>query len=130
MFQEKGHTLLEIIVVLVILSILSAAAVPRIIDIEKNATQKVTQTIIPELNSREILMWAKIKSSNIGWIDDESDHAWLDYDLGPDYRWKSNAEIDGGKLYFKNEEIKLDRTASTDLSPGLWEMVDKKDKDK
>jgi len=130
MFQEKGHTLLEIIVVLVILSILSAAAVPRIIDIEKNATQKVTQTIIPELNSREILMWAKIKSSNIGWIDDETLFAQIDYDLGPDYRWKSNAEIDGGKLYFKNEEIKLDRTASTDLSPGLWEMVDKKDKDK
>ena len=60
MLQERGHTLLEIIVVLVILSILAAAAVPRMIDVEKNATQKVIQTIIPELNSREILVWAKI----------------------------------------------------------------------
>ena len=60
MLQERGHTLLEIIVVLVILSILSAVAVPRMIDVEKNATQKVIQAIIPELNSREILVWAKI----------------------------------------------------------------------
>ena len=95
MLQERGHTLLEIIVVLVILSILASFAVPRMIDVEKNATQKVIQAIIPELNSREILVWPKIKSSNIGWIDDETLFAQIDYDLGQNYRWKSNAEIDG-----------------------------------
>ena len=98
------------------------------IDVEKNATQKAIQTIIPELNSREILMWAKTKSSDIGWIDDENLFSLTDYDLGPDYRWKSTAEIDGGKLYFKGEEIKLDRTASTAGSTGNWEIGGKKDK--
>ena len=97
--KEKGFTLIEIILVLVILSILASLAVPRMIDVEKNAIQKVIQTIIPELNSREILMWAKTKSSDIGWIDDENLFSLIDYDLGPDYRWKSSAEIDGGKLY-------------------------------
>jgi prepilin-type N-terminal cleavage/methylation domain-containing protein len=53
MLKERSHTLIEIIVVLVILSILAATAVPRMIDVEKNANQKAIQTIIPELNSRE-----------------------------------------------------------------------------
>lgn len=121
-FNEKGFTLLEIIAVLVILAILASFAVPRMIDFEKNAVQTVIQAIIPELNSRETLMWANVKSSDIGWIDDENLFSLIDYDLGPDYRWKSSAEIDGGKLYFKNEEIKLDRTASTAGSPGNWEI--------
>ena len=126
--KQRGFTLIEIILVLAILSILSAFGLPRMIDVEKNATQKAIQTIIPELNSREILMWAKTKSSDIGWIDDENLFSLIDYDLGPDYRWKSSAEIDGGKLYFKGEEINLDRTASTALSPGNWEIGGKKDK--
>ena len=126
--KERGFTLIEIILVLVILAILASFAVPRMIDVEKNATQKVIQTIIPELNSREILMWAKTKNSEIGWVDDENIFSLNDYDLGPDYRWNSSAEIDGGKLYFKGEEIKLDRTASTALSPGNWEIGGKKDK--
>jgi prepilin-type N-terminal cleavage/methylation domain-containing protein len=127
-FNEKGFTLLEIIAVLVILAILASFAVPRMIDFEENAVQTVIQAIIPELNSREILMWANVKNSDIGWIDDENLFSLIDYDLGPDYRWKSSAEIDGGKLYFKNEEIKLDRTASTAGSPGNWEIGGKKDK--
>ena len=126
--KERGFTLIEIILVLAILSVLASFALPRMIDVEKNATQKVIQTIIPELNSRETLMWAKIKTIDIGWIDDEKLFSLTDYDLGPDYRWKSTAEIDGGKLYFKGEEIKLDRTASTAGSPGNWEIGGKKDK--
>ena len=127
-FNEHGYTLIEIILVLIILSILASFAVPRIIDVEKNANQTLIKTIIPELNNREILMWAKLKSSEVGWIDDETLFSQIDYDLGKDYQWKSTAEIDGGKLYFKGEEIKLDRNASTALSPGNWEIGGKKDK--
>jgi hypothetical protein len=52
----------------------------------------------------------------------------MEYDLGSSYQWKSSAEIDGGKLYFKNEEAKLDRSPSSAVSPGRWEMEIKKDK--
>ena len=124
--KEKGFTLIEIILVLVILSILAATAVPRMIDFEKNANQTVIKTIIPELNSREIMMWSKIKNSDTGWIDDETLFSLIDYDLGANYRWKTVAEIDGGKLYFKGEEIKLDRIASTIRSPARWEFGGKK----
>ena len=93
---------------------------------EKNANQAVIKTIIPELNNREILMWSKIKNSDTGWIDDETLFALIDYDLGADYHWKTVAEIDGGKLYFKGEEIKLDRIGSTIRSPAKWEFGGKK----
>ena len=126
MLKENGFTLIEIILVLVILSILAATAIPRMIDFEKNANQTVIKTIIPELNSREILTWSKIKNSDTGWIDDETLFSLIDYDLGANYRWKTVAEIDGGKLYFKGEEIKLDRIASTIRSPARWEFGGKK----
>lgn len=121
--NEKGNTLIELIIVLVILSILAVTAVPRIIDIEQNASIILMQKAVSELNSRETLIWNKIKLSDFGWVNDESLFSQINYDLGPNYHWKSSAEIDGGKLYFKNEMVKLDRTPSTGVSPGHWKIV-------
>jgi len=120
--KEGGYTLLEIIVVLAILSILAVLSVPRFIDLGANAKIKAFEAAVSELNSRENLVWADIKNSDIGWIDDEILFAQVDYDLGPSYHWKSSAEIDGGKLYFKNEMAKLDRSLSTAVSPARWVM--------
>ena len=124
--NDNGHTLLEIIVVLVILAILAAVSVPRFVDIVANAKIKAFETAVFELNTREYLVWVDTKNSGVEWIDDETLFAQIDYDLGSDYHWKSSAEIDGGKLYFKNEMVKLDRNPSTGISPGRWKMVFKK----
>jgi prepilin-type N-terminal cleavage/methylation domain-containing protein len=128
--KEGGFTLIEIIVVLIILSILAVLSVPRFIDLGANAKIKAFEGAVSELNDREYLVWLDTKNSRIGWIDDATLFAQIDYDLGPSYQWKSSAEIDGGKLDFKNEEAKLDRSPSTAISPGRWEMKSKKDKDK
>ena len=122
----SGHTLVEIIVVLMILAILAAVSVPRFVDLGANAKIKAFETAVSELNTRERFVWVNIKNLGIGWIDDETLFAQIDYDLGSDYHWKSSAEIDGGKLYFKNEMVKLDRNPSTGISPGRWKMVFKK----
>jgi len=122
-FTESGHTLIEINAVLIILSILASLAVPKMISTEENAEKRIIQTIVTELNSREILAWTKIKCSASGWVDDEDLFAQINYDLGCDYRWKSGAEIDGGKLYFRNIEIKLNRTPSTAMLAAKWKIV-------
>jgi prepilin-type N-terminal cleavage/methylation domain-containing protein len=128
--KEEGFTLIEIIVVLILLSILAVFSVPKFIDLGENAKIKALEAAVAELNGREKLVWADTKTSDVGWIDDASLFAQIDYDLGQSYQWKSSAEIDGGKLYFKNKEAKLDRSPSTVASPGRWEMKIEKDKEK
>jgi MSHA pilin protein MshA len=120
--QESGFTLIEIIVVLIILSILAVLSVPKFVDLGSNAKIKAFEAAVSELNRREKLAWLDTKSSSIGWIDDATLFAKIDYDLGSSYQWKSSAEIDGGKLYFQNEEAKLDRSPSTAISPARWKM--------
>jgi prepilin-type N-terminal cleavage/methylation domain-containing protein len=126
--QESGFTLIEIIVVLIVLSILAVLSVPKFIDLGKNAKIKAFEAAVSELNVRENLVWLDNKNSTIGWIDDATLFAKVDYDLGSGFSWKSSAEIDGGMLYFQNEEAKLDRSPSTAITPARWEMNSKKDK--
>ncbi len=128
--KDDGFTLIEIIVVLIILSILAVLSVPKFVDLGENAKIKAFEAAVSELNGRENLVWLDTKNSRIGWIDDATLFARIDYDLGPSYNWKSSAEIDGGKLYFKNEEAKLDRSPSTAISPARWKMKIEKEKKK
>ncbi len=41
--------------------------------------------------------------------------------MGPSYHWSPGAEIDGGKLHFKDQMIKLKRIPSTAASAARWE---------
>jgi prepilin-type N-terminal cleavage/methylation domain-containing protein len=121
--NHNGFTLVEIIAVLTILAILASLSIPRFIDLSANASQKVLKTVVTELNSREKLVWAQIKTSQIGWIDDETLFSQIDTNLGTDYKWSPKAEIDGGILHFKDLMIKLQRISSTATSAGRWEII-------
>jgi prepilin-type N-terminal cleavage/methylation domain-containing protein len=121
--DKSGFTLLELIVVLALLAILAAVSVPKFIDLSANAEQKALRTGVAELNGRENLIWLNIKNSQLGWVDDAAVFSQVDTVLGPDYHWSPQAEIDGGKLHFKDQMVKLKRIPSTAASAARWEII-------
>ena len=136
--KTSGFTLIEIIAVLAIISVLSAISLPRFINVSSNAGNQALSAAVTELNSRECLMWAKIKISPSGWINDEAIFSFLDVTLGSDYKWSVSPTVDGGVLQFKDQTVDLQRDASTTFSAGNWQLIsesdainkDKKNKDK
>jgi len=118
--NQKGFTLIEIIAVLIILSFLAAVAVPRYIDLEVNSKQRAIDAAISELNGRESLVWANLKTSD-GYQNDGQLILVVDYNLGTDYAWNPGHPLaDGGDLTFKGETVALNRTQSNGSKPAFW----------
>ena len=46
------------------------------------------------------------------WINDTTIFSQINTDLGVGYHWSPEAKIDGGKLHFKDQMIKLKRVPS------------------
>ena len=125
--KTAGFTLIEIIAVLAIISVLSAISLPRFINVSSNAGNQALSAAVTELNSRECLMWAKIKISPSGWINDEAIFSFLDVTLGSDYKWSVSPTVDGGVLQFKDQTVDLQRDASTAVSAGNWRLINESD---
>lgn len=75
LMKEDGFTIIELIAVLVILGILSGMATLKFIDFDRNASNRVIDLAIAELNTREKLIWSDVKIKGV-YDDDVKAEVW------------------------------------------------------
>lgn len=63
--SNKGFSVFEIVLTLIILGILVAVAIPRLFNMPEDAAESSLKTAVVELNVRENLAWGKWKSDKI-----------------------------------------------------------------
>ena len=124
--EQSGFSLMTIIVVLALIAITAAFAVPRYFDLEEAAGDELLKAAIFELNGREKLAWIEVNQSQNGWLGDETVFILVDTDMGTGFKWAPKAKATGGNLHFKDQKLKLERIASTSTSAGKWVIKSKK----
>lgn len=67
-FAQQGFTLVELVIVIVILGILSAVAIPKFIDLSKEASTAATEGVASNLTSATSINYAKKKLGSAGAI--------------------------------------------------------------
>ena len=130
LFNRQGFTLIELIAVLLLIGILGALAIPRFIELDATANLRAVDAAVSELNGREGLIWAAIKSSTDSDPATVDDEVWarmkndpgLTYpDLGDAYKWVTLPDKSGGGLSFREiPEVTLNRIPSNTSAPARW----------
>lgn len=133
MKQQKGFTLIELIIVIVILGILAVTAAPRFIDIQKDARVETMQGIKAAIQGASQLVYAKaaIKGVQKQLSDDVTiSNAVVDVKYGyPDVSdftsiadFQTFVDIEGGKLEIEDETgdelIRIKFTGVTSTATG------------
>lgn len=62
--NEKGFTLIELVMIIIILGILAAIAVPRYVDLQTDARTAVLDASIGAVKSAAIIQYAQLRTSS------------------------------------------------------------------
>jgi len=127
--NQKGFTLIEIIAVLVILGIISALAIPKYLDMGREAIMKSAGAATMELNAREkakLMEW-KLKDGEGSYPAPGASATVKNGDTvnGPDTKlgndWNNNnAILSGQNFIFQGKQVTFIRNAPSDQSHEPW----------
>ncbi len=118
--NKRGFTMIEVVAVMVIMGVMASLSLKKLDLVSHTATDRVIESGLRELNTRETLVWTQIKLSESGWVNDADLFSKLDTDLGHDFKWTAAPNASGGILQFRSKSISLTRTASSNTSVGNW----------
>lgn len=127
--NQRGFTLIEIIAVLVILGVIATTAIPKYLDMRREAVIKAANAVLHELNTRErmkLLEW-KLKDGQ-GPYPAPGETATVgsgDMVNGPDTRigndWNNNnAILNGQTITFQGKQVTFTRNAPNDQNHEPW----------
>ncbi len=118
--NKNGFTLIEVVSAIVIMGVMFSVGIKKLDILSYTAADRVLESGLRELNTRETLVWTKIKLTDSGWTSDANVFAELDTNLGHEFNWTAEPNITGGTLRFQSKSIALTRIASSNSSVGRW----------
>ena len=89
--------------------------------LSNHASLTLLRSGIRELNTRETVVWSKMKLSETGYSNDTDVYNAIDKEVGSEYRWNPAPNTSGGRLHLGSQSIDLTRVPSTSIAPGFWE---------
>ena len=120
--NEKGFTLIELLASMVILSVLISVGFKKVENLSNVSEQNMLAQGLVELNTRESLVWFKVKLSSSGYKGDANLWTELDTNLSTGYVWEGVPTQAGGTLRFGNQTTLLNRSISEHDHPGQWSL--------
>ncbi len=112
--NQKGFTLLEIIVVLIILGILLAIAIPKLFNVPQDASETALKVAVVELNARENLAWGKWKADRVEYTINDIKSDLMRFTVNDDNTLISSDNYE--------RQAVVSRTPPSDDSPGRWKI--------
>ncbi|MBN2515912.1 MAG: prepilin-type N-terminal cleavage/methylation domain-containing protein [Deltaproteobacteria bacterium] len=113
--DQKGFTLLEIVVVFIILGILIAVAIPKFFHMPEDAAESSLKTAVVELNARENLAWGRWKSDKVNYTVNDIKSNLQGFIVSNDNTLISSYS-------FKRKAV-VSRTPPTGDTPGRWVII-------